>query len=112
MQECERQRHQVFDHWSLPELIDFDCLKGDVVTLQEPDDRRQMRASTDEDGYLLIARTPYKIDHARGLVIFIEEGVYVDRSVFSSCARNAGRIGHSSRLDGIRRWKNPRKGSI
>ncbi len=47
-----------------------------------------MRASTDQYGDFRVAGASDQIDHTRGLVIYIKEGVHIDRGSFPSRSRD------------------------
>ncbi len=112
MQERERQGHQIFDDGPLAELIDFDSLKSNVMPLEELDDGGKMRTGANQDGDLCVTGVPHQLEHPRGFVIFVEEGVDIDSGVVSSSSGNAGGVGYGPRLDVVHRWKNRGEGLI
>ena len=49
MQQRESERHQILDHGTLAELIDFDGLKCDIFAPQRADNLAEMTASPHQD---------------------------------------------------------------
>ena len=107
MQQRESQRHQVFHHLPLAELIDLNRLECDAMALQRSHDFDQMRARPNQHREATIARGAVmdadQLDHAIRFfapsISRLRECMHADVTALGGGAWNAAGVRYCARFD-------------